>query len=528
MWGKWVHKWKNRLLAAALVVFLAGCQASGGVDLNAMLMNQLDIRSAEQTGSLELIIDWNEQYIEDNEDARLAALAQLLSHVKVDITRSVADEAGRAYAEGTVSFGGRPPIGFVLRADETSVYMEVEGFKRPLLIDLSEIAGEDAASAAIAFNGAVDEITREMAKAMGAYFIRHLPNPPVLDIKRETVTVGGRTETMTKVHAEIKGDALGEWLIKYVDALLEDEEGLREMMRAVTEKLKELNELDEAYMEEAGIPDEEADEALEELEYFADEGFDEILPLLQEARNGLEMLRQSDQWRMIFDEGIVLTMDVWVDDRLHIRKSDMELVIAPAVLKIPFAPLHSVTLRTSEEYWNINGKVEIPQLEAIEAMGSAWGIEDLMHVSKYSLLHMLEEDSVLYDLLKNEFQIDDSRFSVSPYNFYGTAPFIAEDGTLYVPLRNTLEEFGITVGYDHDRREIRFYDEGTAQEFVLYLDSTGVVLVNGEEVPLSRPLVINDGYSYMVAGDLFQLLRAVYTYEKDEYDDVWVNVERDL
>jgi len=525
MWGKWVRKWRNRLFSAALIVFLAGCQASGGVDLNAMLMNQLDVRSAEQTGSFELIIDWNEQYIENNEDESFAAVAQLFSHVKVDIARSVADESGRAYVEGTVSLGGRPPIGFVLRADETSLYVEVEGFRQPLLLDLSEIAGEDAASATIAFNSAANEVTREMMKAMGAYFIRHLPNPPVLDIKRESVTVGGRSETMTKVHAEIKGDAIGDWLIKYADALLEDKEGLQEMMRAVTEKMKELYELDEAFMEDAGIPEGDADEVFAELEYYAGEGFAEILPLLEEARNGLETLRQSGQWNMIFDEGIVLTLDVWVDDRLHVRKSDMELVIAPAVLKMPFSPVHSVTLRSSEENWNVNGKVEIPQPEA---MDSAWGIENLVYASPYSLLRMLEEDSVLYDLLKNEFRIDDSRFSVSPYNFYGTAPFIAEDGTLFVPVRSTLEEFGITVGYDHETREIRFYDEGTDQEFTLYLDDAGIVIVNGRQIELSRPLVVIDGYSYLAAGDLFQLLRAAYTYEKDEYDDVWVNVKRDL
>lgn len=523
MLGKWFRSFKNRLLSVALVVLLAGCQASGGMDLDAMLMNQLDIKTVEETGSFELIIDWNEQFIENNEDERFAALAKLLSHVRVDIENARADAEGRAAVKGTITLGGKAPIGFFVHTDQSRLYLEIEGAQQPLYIDVDGMTGGSIMNPALTINQSND-IATEMVKEAAVYFIRHLPNPPTLAITRENTVVGGQSQMMTKVHAEIKGDELGEWLITYVDALLQDEEGLLEMLRSVTEKMNEMYRLDPEMLKELGIPDEEAYEAADAgLFNFTDEDFEELLMMLLDARLQLEELRQGSEWDMIFDEGIELKMDVWVDDKLHVRKSDMELVIEPAVFKLPFSPVNSIIVRSHEENWNINGNVEI----ATPSGEGAWGFEDLMNISNHQLLRMLEEDSVLYDLLKNDFAIDDSYFLLSPYNFYGTAPYIAGDGTLMVPVRDALDRFEIRATYDHDTRTIRFYDEGTVQEIVLYMDSS-TALVNGRTVQLGWPIVVIDDYSYMAAEDLFKLLRAVHTYEIDDWDELWVKVTRDL
>jgi hypothetical protein len=518
--SKFTRKWKIRLVSVVLVVLLAGCQPFEGFDLNQLLLTQMDIVSVEEKGSYELKIEWNETYIENNEDKRFAALARLLSQIRLDIEKAQTNADGSSAAEGTIALGGKTPVGFIIRTDESGMYFEVDGARQPLFIDFNEFAGGSWPRPN--FSQVVDNTS--LAKEAAAYFVRHLPNPPILKITRENTDVGGQSLATTRVHAEIKGDQLGEWLLQYLDALLQDEEGFRAMLQSMAEWMNEIYSLDPEWMEETGFPEDDADARDARMDSFVEEGLQELFPLLEGARSSLEELRQGSEWQMIFDEGVELKLDLWADDRLHIRKTETELVIAPAVFRLPFSPVHGITLRSQYERWNVNEDVEVPAPGTPEG---AFGVANLADMSSHKLLRMLEEDSVLYDLLKNELQIDDSYFALSPYNFYGTAPFIAEDGTVIVPVRVAVENFDIAIGYEHDTRTIRFYDEGTQQEIVFRIGSS-TAMVNGQAVELSRPLELIDNYSYMDADDLFKLMKASYTYKKDEWEDLWVNVERDL
>ncbi len=518
---RFLRKWGIGL-SVLLAVMLAGCQPAAGVNLDQMLLNQLDITSQEESGSFRLEIDWNEKYLEKEADSELAKLATLLGQVSVEIEEAKTDAAGRAIIEGSLALGGKSPIAFTLHMDKTKLYVAAEGVKRPVVIDLEELAGGSPAySLDLQAN---QQMVLDMVKEAASYFVRHLPNPPTVDISREWTGVGGHYDTLTKVHAEINGEQFGELLVPYVDALIQDEEGFRTMLSGV---LRFVSQIDPALLDnlgdggEAGVPTDE------ELETLAEEGFRELFPLLKELRDRLSELKRSTEWELIFDKGIVLKTDLYLDDAMFIRKSDTELTIAPIALQLPTSPVHSITLSSHSERWNLNGNVTVPEVTVPDG---ALGPEELSGTTAVRMLQSIEEDSVLYDLLKNDLQIDDSRFEMNEYNFYGTAPILAGEGSaqaLHVPVRYALDSFGNSIEYDHEAGEIRFVDEGTGQEIALRIGSSEA-RVDGAAVQLSVPVYLIDGNAYMAADDLFPLLKATYTYETDEWGSVTVTVERDL
>lgn len=513
-WRKWGFG-----LCVLLAALLAGCQAAGGVNLDEMMLKQLETASLEQSGKLELEIDWNEKYLQI-EDPEFAKYAELFGRVSLEIKNAKTDQAGRSRIEGSLALGGKAPVSFALHVDENKLSLEAEGAKRTLVIDLEEAAGATPS----AFGPGIEEdpaLLRQLVREAAVYFVKHLPNPPKVDVSREFTNVNGQSLQLTKVHAELNGQEIGELLVRYVDALVQDEAGFREMLGNVVKLLAEVNpeQLQEMGGSDAESPDMQA--------AMADEAFHSTYPMLKEIQATLEEAKQDPEWDVVFDKGITLKTDLYLDNQLHIRKSDTELSIAPIVLQMPTSPVHSVTLRMHSEMWNVNGDVTVPPVETPD---NAVGTKELDEMSSIQFVRLFEEDSVLYDLLKNEFEIDDTRFELDEYSFYGTAPILVGEGgsaTLHVPVREALDDFENEIEYDPETAAIRFTDEGTNREIVLTIGSSEAQ-VNGKPVALSEPVYLIDGYAYMAADDLFGLLNATYTYEKDESLGIVVTVERDL
>jgi hypothetical protein len=508
-WRKW-----GIALCAVLAALLVGCQAVAGLNYDDVVLKQLDVKSAEQSGSVSVDLDWNPKFL-STLDPQEARLLELLAHASLKIEQAKVDEHHRGSYAASIELNGKKPVKFALQMDGERMLIQAEGARKPLFLDLGDA---DVPAAA----GGLEEPVRKLAKEVIRYFVHHLPNPDKVSVSREWSSVNGQSTPLTKLHAELDGEELGGLLARYVDALVGDEAGMRKLLESVAGQLSALppDLLGGIFGEEAPSD--------EEIHSWIDEGMQTILPGLKQAQAKIAELKDSLEWSLVFDRGTQLKADYYVDDSLNLRKSDLDLVIAPAVFKLSQFPVRSISVRSHSEIWNINGDVSIP---AIEKPADALGTDDLDGMSAIGLLRNFEENSPIYDLLKNEFQVDDITFDLDVYSMYGTPPLLDQDAggraIVELPLRQTLDGFEDRIEYDHAARQIRFTDEGTDQEIVLTVGSADAT-VNGAPVQLSVPVHLHDSNAYIGADDLLKLLRATYTYVEEEDGTLTVTVSRDL
>jgi len=507
------------LLCALMLAVIVGCQSVGGFGLDNMLLKQLDVSKQESSQVLEVEIDVNEASLE-GEEPELVKAVELFSKFKVNISHSKTDDAGKQWATGVLSFG-KGDVPFTMHTDAKAVRIDVDGAKRPLVIQIPDFGEEFGAEleAELDINAELQKTlmdsVRELAKSVASYFVKGLPNPPVITVDQVTEPIRGTETKLTKVHAELNGEQLGELIPVYLNNLVQDEEGFKDVVRNVFKWVTELPPeiktvfgADEVF--EGTNPDEVADVIVETL-----------FPELASAQEELKEFTQTDEWKEIFDKGITLTTDLYVDDSLHLRKSFVELTIAPKAFEAESSLVRSIKIRSSGENWNVNGEVDVPD---VQTTPYAVDEEELSEITAYRFVRLFEEDSLLYDLFKNDLNIDDQRFELS--DEWGM-PFLVDDGgAAYVPVRHTLEEMEIRLGVPSKRGEIRFYDESTGQAIVFQRDSDKAT-VNGKEITLKHPVAVEYGAAYASADDLFGLLGAEFELADGEDGERLLKVSRD-
>ncbi|WP_373230267.1 stalk domain-containing protein [Cohnella sp.] len=521
--GKWSGKKVGFILCAALLAFIVGCQSVGGLNLNEVILKQIDVTQQEQSQLLELEIDFNEQLLSE-EEPELAQMIEAFKKFSLNIKHSKLDDKGNMWLTGEFSFE-RGEIPFTLHSDSKVLRFDLGGSSRPFIIEMDSSMGTSLNQLLPGFDmfmgsdsqQVMMDSVRKLVRNVASYFVNGLPNPPAISVSRVTGPINGVATTLNKVHAELNGEQLGELISVYLDNLVKDKEGFETMLRNFAQwaqelppEMKEVLEGSEIFGE--GFP----------VETFVEKGVAEFFPMLEEAQKELEAAREKKEWKEVFDKGITMTADVYVDDSLHLRKSSLEMKIAPAVFEQPDSPVRSITIRSSGEMWNVNGEVVVP---AVEIPRDALTVEQLENMKPFQIVRLFDKDSVIYDILKNDLKADDQSFELSTE--WGVSFYLDTNGDAFVPLRSTMTNFDVQTNYDLGTKVIYFYDEATAQTIQFRLGSNKAH-VNGHEVTLDHKVQSDGHFVYASADDLFGLLRA--TYEITEYEDgeSVMEVARDL
>lgn len=507
------------ILAALLIVALVGCQAVGGVNLNEMLTKQLDVRSSAGSSSFEVQLDWNEDALAA-EDVRVQRLAHLFSRIKLQLDEVRSDDKGNLAASGQLSLT-KGDIPFTLAADTSKLVLRVDGMKRPLLLDIGGLQTGMLPGAGIVpgvgdmTGSLMKEAFRDALKEVASYTIGHLPNPPKIGASAVNIPINGAATDLMKVHAELSGKELGELIPVFLDSVLADGEGVRSLLERLTAWA---SELPPELQEEIGFTDEDTKMTKEDIAEAAQDIMDE----LQELRDSYEEASKEEDWQQVFNESLTFKGDFYADKSLHIRKASTEISLGAGLFQEEDIPLKGIVIRTEQETWSIN---EDLKLGPVETPANALSAEALAEMNPRKMLRQLSVDSVVYDVLKNDLQIDDQAFTLS--SDWGVPIASDDDDNLYVPIKETMRELDNPITFDAARKQIRFYDDPTDQDVILTLGSDKAI-VNGERVNLHATVARIDGVAYMYADDLFDLLHATYTLE-DGYDgELLMNVSRDL
>lgn len=521
--SKWSVKKLGLVLCSALLAFIVGCQSVGGLNLNDMILKQIDVTQQEQSALLELEIDFNEEVLSKDEP-ELAQMLAAFSKFSLNIKHSKLDDKGNMWVTGEFSFA-KGVIPFTLHSDSKAIRIDLGGASRPLVIEMDALGdtslnqlltGMDMTMDSDAQQAIMDSV-RKLARNVASYFVKGLPNPPTISVSRESAHVHGESITLNKVHAELNGEQLGELVSVYLDNLVKDKEGFKAMLKSVVQWAEELPpEMKQMFGGEEMFGEGFDAEAL------VDQGVNELYPMLEAAQKELATAKEKKEWKEVFDKGITLKADLYVDDSLHLRKSLLELKIAPAAFAKADSPVSSITIRSSGEMWNVNGEVIVP---AVEIPRNALTIEQLEQMKPYKIVRLFNKDSVIYDILKNDLKVDDQSFELSTE--WGIPFYVDDDGVSYVPLRATMTEFDVPISYDFAKKEIYFYDEAAAKT-INFKEGSSKASVNGAAVKLSYNVHSDGHFVYVAAEDLFGLLGATYEVMELEDGELVMEVTRDL
>lgn len=509
---KWSVKKLGLVLCSALLAFIVGCQSVGGLNLNEMLLKQLDVTQQEQSQLLELEIEFNEQLLSEDEP-ELGQLMESFKKLSLNIKHSKHDDKGNIWMTGEFSFG-KGVIPFTVHYDSKAFRLDIGGAKRPLVFEIDPsiaasmgelIPGLDLSMGSEDQQVIMDSV-RKLVRNVASYFVKGLPNPPTISVSRVTLPINEVSTTLNKVHAEINGEQLGELITAFVDNLVKDREGFEELLRSVAQWMKELPPelkelIDGSEIFGEGFP----------VDTFVEKGMEEFFPMLEEAQKELAAVQEEAEWKEVFDKGITMTADVYVDDSLHLRKSDIALKIAPAAFASADSPVRSITIRSSSEMWNVNGEVVVQPVEIPE---NALTFEQLEMLKPYQVVRLFDKESVLYDILKNDLKVGEQSFSLSTE--WGVPFAVDDNGDFFVPIRYTMDQFDVKTNYEYDTGVIYFYDEAMAQTIRFEVGSAKAY-VNGEEVELKHEVQSDGHFVYASADDLLGLIHA--TYEISEYED---------
>lgn len=521
------------LLLALVLVFVAGCQAIGGVDLNAVLKNTLKVTSSESKQTVAFKLQLDEEAIGDLLDEEVA-ITKLLSNVELQFDHVKIQDSSNASFDGKLTLGDSTSIGFSMKMNESKAIVEIEGAKQPFILDmtgasLTELTGiESTATAPAASEESLTALGRALIDTVGGYAIDNLPNPEKIDVKPITETINGESVALMQVHAEMDGKAIWAWVKKYVDALVADQAGLEKMIKGIVEVLSSNPDVWEALgtvnpFEESGELDAPTTEEL------IQQAIDEAIVMLKELQAELKAMETEDPESIetMLGDNLNVKADVYVDSKLDIRKQALELSYTlPAEedeeQELTFFPIKGFTLSSVSELWNVNGDVKA---DAVVVPASGVDENQLLELSDYQFMKLFKDDSVVYDILRNKLHLNRqsvSFYTESDYN----PPIVVQGGITIVPLRSIADEFGGVLTYDPKTKAITLVDEATNTTIVLKIGSDKV-LVNGVSATWSFPVTSIDGTAYVPARHLSNALKAKLGWG-DFYGEKILLIEREV
>lgn len=512
-----VKKKYGRLLALLLaftLVFVAGCQAIGGVDFNKMLKNALKVTSSEGKQSLELQLHLNEDMMAEIPEDE-AALINMISHIKLELDNVKMQDNSHASFDGSLQFGDDTSIGFAMQLSDTVAVIELEGAKQPYVLDMTGASylemmglGEELAAPQLD-QDSFTALGHKLLDSVGGFAIDNLPNPKNIQVNPVFEQINGTGTSLMHVKFDMNGPDIAEWLKKYVDALLNDREGLERMLTDVLEILSSSPEMKELMGEFDPFDSEELDApTTEEMVKEASEAIVELLEELQaELDNSAGDDSESGSINELLSDKLVIKSDIYVDYKLDIRKQKFELNYTMdednetlAMLMLPFS---GITLKTESESWNVNGTVKADEPAVTD---EAVAVEELSFMEGYQVLRQFDEDSVIYDLLKNKLHIGYQSYTAYNDDYYNP-PIIVPGWITIVPIRDVAMAFGATIEYDAATKTIELYDEATDTLIVTQVGSD-IAVVNGKRVKWSFPTTIINGTGYVAARSLSEALGA--------------------
>jgi len=339
------------LIIMASVLFITGCQAVKGVDLNKMILNNSKITSSESNTTVSLDLKYTKSKVKDKDYLKVL---NLLDNAKVEIQTKM-QNTSTVSLKGNLTLKKLGKIPFQLYMDKKQVIILLDNAKKPIRISMDNSSTPN------------DELIKNLQTKLLAPVVKNLPNPfPAhLQVKNNiTEKVHGVKVNGHKVQAAVYANELPKLLEIFLDNLLKDENSISEIINAI-------NELSKSVGENTVITTDQFKSEIEQLKT-------EILPELKKPEYA-SMLSKKNNFKT----------EILLDKKFNERKSTSVLNIGSLT---DADGLTGVTLKFTNETWNINKKVKASKIKYSKYLKEDASPEQV-------LATLDKENSVLYSVM---------------------------------------------------------------------------------------------------------------------------------
>lgn len=544
--------WKKfiSLGLVALLVILVGCQAIGSLDLNKALIDSMTAKSEMSRGSLALDIKLDDSNTSNPEQT---AMLKLLGSIKLNLDQVNQESTEKFSVIGSIVIAHKN-IPFHATLSTTQLVLQIEGAKKPILLDLT---GMTNSALALPLSLGLDQdlieqMTKKLesesiTKAILGFFVNGLPNPEGIQVDEVTEAVYGVSMPLHHVQAQVDGSQLLPLFKKFILNLLQDDKGLRDLVTQLYDVLQpvlismfdKMDAEDHAkempapmpnVHEQSGKSDEPQmdpgtmdmpnaenmpaapsmmpsigsglmfSSILKSVESmmkdrpmaieFLHTEVKQLLVVLMVAVDSLENQKDSPV-SQVFNDKSYVKANLYVDNDGKLRKSKIEVKLAPP--KKDNGGIAEINLTMESEHWNINQPVQADVIDTTDSLSVS------MMTRPAEMLNLLDKNSVLYDLLKNDLKITRKTFNLNmndaAYQPFSFKPYI-DQGVTMVPARYITQQFEADLTWNDAAQQITISDAASGAVIVLTLDSK-IAEVNGKKVELDKMVRNRDGVTYV-------------------------------
>ncbi|MDQ0193196.1 copper amine oxidase N-terminal domain-containing protein [Paenibacillus wynnii] len=495
-------KWFVPFIAVLLI--LAGCQSIGGFDTTKALIGNVDIKSSESNMTFSLNAVPAAGISQEDKD-----MIELINSFSLNVSHVKLQDNGNISAQGSVIFK-KLNLPFSVYLDKEAVVFTVEGAKQPFyypIADYQALLGEEGLDTAKA---------EEVSKIMTRFVVKNLPNPSVIQVSPVTEAVYGEQVSMTKLHAEVTGEEFPALLKAFLKSVSKDAEGLTELLNGLYDYLlpiiKSAGDSADELLGLGEIPLDNKEDVVTVLQDAVKLAVDAVLLVYDKQLDNL--YETTPELKTVLSKDTKLSVDLFVDSGLHVRKQNVELNVAlPSSEDLP---LKSISFKAQSESWNINGKVTADQM-------STEGALDLSSIplTPGQTMRNFDVNSNAYRILKEDMGITKKSLVIAPDDEY-YYPVVVGNTTM-VPLRYVAQDLDAKVEWDGANRQIIVTDDLSGKKLSFKIGSN-VAVIDGVKVKLETKVFVDEyGDTYVPLRILVESLQA--TIEKDS--DGYILIDRE-
>ncbi|NRD77080.1 hypothetical protein HPT25_06160 [Bacillus sp. BRMEA1] len=339
------------LVIVASILLMTACDSVKGVNLNQMILNNQKVQSSQSYTTATLNLSYKAANVKDKQFLKLL---NLLNNMKFEVQTNMQNA-------NTVSLGGfvqlkQGKIPFQLYSDKTQMVLLLDNASKAIRIPVQQ---GDAPN---------QQMVQSIQAKLLPSIVKDLPNPNHINVQTNVhYTVHGEKITGHKVHAEIYADEVPGLLLKFLDNLANDQNGLQQAATVVNE----LNKMtgDSTVFTAAQLK--------QFIQQFKDQ-FNQELPDMKKSG--------------AFDRSNFLKTDILLDKNFNERKSFTEITLR----KLPTdnGGLEGISLKVTSEVWNVNKKVTAKKVNRTKFLSP--------DASDNEFLSTLDKNhSVLYRIIKS-------------------------------------------------------------------------------------------------------------------------------
>jgi hypothetical protein len=478
----------------ALIIAVAGCQSIGALDINKALVSNLTVESFEGKSNVSVKLLWNEESVEWDEEL---AVLKLFKDFSLDVYDLKVQDMNTMSMKGSFHFI-KGEIPFEAEITSSHIVIQVDGADRPVVIDLNSVGlSDELDDEFMALQEELESKTPEIVEGLGSFLISHIPNPKNISVSSGYQTINKETVFLHKLSAEIYADEILDLIKQTLVSILNDEEGLKQLIGQMYDVFMPVIE----------------PLLLQEDELYMDPSLSMMLPLIEDRDTAVEMLYTQiheiltpivadydvfvDEMLYMqggaefFNDQSYLKTDLYFDNSLNMRKQDFELVIN--TIEDEWTGIYGIMINGSSEMWNVNKLVTVDEIDTTDALNID------MDTKPAHFLKELDEDSVLYKLLKDDLKINHTELQLimkdsNPY-YMQNQPYIVNQTTM-VPVRFISEELNADVFWNHETKEVTVIDILSDREIVFTVNSD-IAYVEGFDVKLPAKVELRNGSAYV-------------------------------